>query len=355
VNIPTLTDVLEPFQFVCHANALATDYRRLFITNNRIKGRSARASIDAMYSLGIDEPFSIDFGLLYPLVKSLNAGGNTEIEFKYEGDVLSWKSGAGHGRLAVAGTKDVEMLPRMSSNQGLVVSKELVKTLELGSIACSNSALESIGLHGMIMLEDNEKAFCISSDNVSIACASMPVEEGQLHSGTITVKPDDAQLLSLLASREGGRMVFNENAIYYSDPAIRAVVSPVSPLQHNLYDICSRNFDADKVARLPKDRIAAFVKRAAALTENREHCSVIVRAADNQITLEFTENRASSEEMYLLEDVSVPTPTEVMVDAIKLGKALQNCDYMLLDHMHRSMLVFRSADLSFHYLLAGRS
>jgi len=350
-----LNDVLEPFQFVCDTNSLATDYRRLFITQNRIKGRSARASIDAMYSLGIPEPFSIDFGLLFPLVRSLRTSSNQEIEFQYEGTVLSWECGAAHGKLAVTEPKDVEMLPRVPSNQGLTVSKQLVKTLDLGSLACSNSALESIGLHGMIMLEDVEKAFCISSDNVSVACASMPIEEGALQSGITTVKPQDAQLLSMLASREGGRMVFQENAIYYSDLSMRAVVHPVPPLQHDLYEICSRNFEADKVAKLPKDRIASFVKRATALTENREHCSVVVRAADNQITLEFTENRASSEEMYLLENVTVPTPTEVMVDAVKLGKALQNCDEMLLDNMHKSMLVFRSADQSFHYLLAGRS
>lgn len=355
MNIPTLADVLEPFQYVCDANSLATDYRRLFITNNRIKARSARASIDAMYSLGLNDPFSIDFGLLYPLIKSLNASGNKEIKFEFEGMSLSWEAGAAHGKLSVTEPKEVDMLPRSPSNQGLSASKQLVRTLDLGCIACSNSALESIGLHGMIMLEDVGKAFCISSDNVSIACASMPIEEGQIQSGVTTVKPQDAQLLSVLASREGGKLVFQENAIYYSDLAMRAIVHPVPALPHSLYEICSRNFEADRIAKLPKDRIAAFVKRATALTENREHCSVIVRAADSQITLEFTENRASSEEMYLLENVRVESPTEVMVDAVKLGKALLNCDEMLLDNMHKSLLVFRSANQSFHYLLAGRS
>lgn len=355
MNIPTLSDVLEPFQFVCDANALATDYRRLFITSNRIKARSARASIDAMYSLGTTDPFSVDFGLLFPLVRSLKTGDSKEIEFTYEGDVLSWKAGAAHGKLSVTEPKDVAVLPRSPSNQGLTVSKDLVKLLELGSLACSNSALESIGLHGMILLEEDDKAWCISSDNVTIACASMPIEEGQLNTGITTVKPQDAQLLAMLASRDGGKMVFTESAIYYSDLAMRAIVHPIDPLKHDLFSICSRSFDADHIAKLPKDRIASFVKRATALTENREHCSVIVRAAENQITLEFTENRASSEEMYLLEDVSVPTPTEVMVDAVKLGKALQNCDHMLLDHMHKHLLAFRSADKSFHYFLAGRS
>lgn len=268
--------------------------------------------------------------------------------------MLHWQCSSARGKIATSTPIEVKVIPRMPKTQGLQCNRKLARLLELGALSCHNSALASIGLNGMVMLYDDGRLWCLSSDDVTIAAANMDCPEQFELRGRITLGPGEADLLATLSARTGGTIGFIENSVLYEDAAIRAAVHVVPPLRHDLWALASNYCTDDSVMPLPRDKVAAFVKRVSYLAETKQRCDVTLHAADDRLTLQFVENVAQTEEFYLIDGFQVPEPCQVTVDALKLGRALSHCDELVLDHMQRKLLTFRAKDGSFYYMISGR-
>ena len=126
-------------------------------------------------------------------------------------------------------------------------------------------------------------------------------------------------------------------------------------LDEDLYEMAGPFIEGDTAVPLMRERVQAFIKRVEALTENREHMAVSLSVADNDLTLSFAEEAATSDEWY---PVSLPEGTPdlpvVKLDARRLARALAHSDELMIDHLERKVLVLRNKTKTFHYIIEGR-
>jgi hypothetical protein len=198
----------------------------------------------------------------------------------------------------------------------------------------------------------DDRLWVRASDNITVSAAAVDKPSCALPE-LITLSPDGASLLATLAKR-GGRLSFDDTTISYSDGTLRAVINQLPPLQHDLRGVLG-NYDASNVvAPIPPARIAAFIKRAAALAETKGRYYVQIAASHGQLSLRFEQGLASSDEYYLVDGLTVPDLQAVALDALKLARALAHIDEVVLDHIDRQVLVLRGSKPTFRYLIAGK-
>jgi septum formation topological specificity factor MinE len=350
-----IVNLLEPFRLACDANSLVPEYRLMQVNPDLIFCKTAKATVQCGVSFDLPEPFAVEVKPILTIANSLPE--QAEMEFELQGNMLAWACGKAHGRLAVKPPFQMRGVPEIKlPNTSFESSQTLSALCELGAIACSNSALATVGLYGMVLQPDGADLWALSSDNDAIAAARMRLPPAAKIEAPSTIQPTEAPLLSFLAARKNARVAFTEKAILFEDRDYRTSVNLVQPLKHDLLKTALRFVGSTKSTHdINKERVQAFVKRAAMLAEARIKAEVVIHVEGEQLTLEFNEQLAQSQEVYpITEGFRVDEPMSVTVDAIKLAKALQNCDQMVFDYMTQHMIVFRAKSSNFHYIISGK-
>jgi hypothetical protein len=344
-----LMETLLPFRAVCETRSLVAEYKLINILPDRLSARTARLALDARIELGLDKPCAVEAAHLIGVVSSLPGGD--DLVLTLQDGVLDWRCNAAHGRLATQPPRDPPPLPE-PAGVTLGLDRVLGETLfELGTLSCGHTVLASVGLFGAAILTANGRVWCISSDNVTVSVAGT---DCTVEIPRCTIGANEATAFAAFAERNG-RIGFEDQRISYADDRFSASAQLLPPLKHDLWGLASAYMHGEVVTALDKDRVMAFVKRAAILAEHRGRCLVQVEAASNRITLRFAEAVAEAQEYYLIDQCAVPEPYQVTVDATRLSRALQHCDEIILDHMARRVLGFRAKSGNFHYIISGRS
>ena len=209
-------------------------------------------------------------------------------------------------------------------------------------------------------IDNRDDLAVIASDNISVSaafCGAKIAEAPDL----MTFTPDALELLRccIMYGDDVCQLTFNEKGCNVSTGPLRATIKQVPPLKHDLRAIVDAYSSSDVISPIPRDRIAAFIKRAAAIAEAKRMAVVTLGGSEGRLTLSFEEGSASSEEYYLVEDVKIPDIAPLQIDSARLARALAYIDHVVLDHADRSVLVLQNIpasddDVLFSYLLVGK-
>ena len=223
-----LLPLLRPFIAVLNKNSMTPIYRTLCIDKTSIRGCSGWAMVEVSASLGIVEPILIDAVAFIAVMSSLP---NDDIVLNVSEGVLLWTCGTAKGKLAlIKGDFEIPKITRRAKPDSLAIPKSLSLTLDLGSISCGASSLESAGLYGVVL--DNRNNFVVrSSDDVTVASASEDFHISYCPK-IMTISPDACKLLSMLC-KQGGTLEFDEATIYYRTLTMKVVINQKPPLKHD--------------------------------------------------------------------------------------------------------------------------
>ncbi len=351
-------DLLAPFKNFVNKQALSVVYRCLKLAPKTVYGCSANGMLSVDLQLGLESTVYVEASAFLALLDSLPRKAELVIELADDGEgnatTLNWVCGSAKGRLALMVVEGFPKMPKMPE-EGWAPPLGFIDGLLTGALSCDPQAMASVGIHGMAIYRGKKSLSFCSSDNATISMikvAHKGLPEG--FAEVITLAPDAAALLAG-AMAEDGLMAFDGNTVYYWDEGTRLVLKQVAPLKHNLMDKVAPFAGApEKVAKIPRERIAAFVKRVAALAEAKRATDVILHAHGNELTLEFADQTAASEELYMLEGLDDLEELQIKLEAGRLAKALDHVTEVVLDHVAQGVLIFLGDDPPFMYLVAGK-
>ena len=354
----TLLKALGPFALAANKHAISESYRSLQLSPTIVRGYASYAllelDIDLPLTSDTDAPVYVDAEAFISVLKSLP---NDEIKLSNISGVLHWNCGSAKGKLASyvvkQGIADLDFKAR--SNAVWEPTEAFYDALDIGSISCTNIALTSAGMYGIVI--DNRTTLAVySSDNISVAGA----ECGEPIPGapdTITLSPPAVALLrACMAYGEAACVMWaNASEVCLETGSLRAVIKQVPALKHDFQELLSKYADVQLLVPLPPERVALFIRRAVALAESKRAAQVDISAVDGHLSLAFAEGTASSEEYYLVEGTQVPDIEPIRIDASRLARVLEHVGYIAFDHVDRRALLFIGGDddSRFYYLLSG--
>ncbi len=356
-----LVTALAPFALIANKHALSPAYRSIALSAKLVRGCSSYALVELDIDMPFDKPpdadVYVDAESFIAVIKSLP---DEEVKLSLTSGVIAWECSAAKGRLATAVVTDSPTLTRDTSGDiPYEPTDAFYQALDLGAMACTNVALTSAGLHGVV-IDNRHDLAVIASDNISVSaafCGATIAKAPDL----MTFTPDALELLRccIMYGNDVCQLTFNEKECNVVTGPMRASIKQVPPLKHDLRAIVAAYSGADVISPIPRDRIAAFLKRAAAIAEAKRMAVVTLGGSDGRLTLSFEEGSASSEEYYLVEDVKIPDIAPLMIESARLARALAHIDHVVLDHADRSVLVLRNIpasddDVLFSYLLVGK-
>lgn len=347
-----LVAALAPFTLLSNRNALATAYRCLEISPSRISGAASYAALDVLAELGITDTFFVEAASFIAIAKSLP--DDQEVVLGVEDGALRWECGSASGQLALA---EVEEMPRNKNRKWgakpFKPSAEFMESLELGGMSCGGDSMASAGLFGVAITNSDGRNHVYSSDNVTISTATSE-EPFVASTDALTLSPEAIKLIQAVAA-DGARMEYDDNTIYYADSDTRLMVKTISPIKEGVLAAAGR-FPAGKMqVDLPSERIASFVKRATALTEDKKGARVNVGVHKSSLMLSFADALASSEEHLLVSGLKAADRRIVSLDASRLVRAMQHASKLDLSYLDQSVLVLVNPETDFRYIISGRA
>jgi hypothetical protein len=355
-----LAALLAPFKLLANKNQLSATYRALELAHTRngnvIRGASRFGMLEVHGEFGVPEGAAIyvDASSFIAIIASLPAG--EEVEFTLEdGGALAWVCGSAKGRMALMQIKEMPAISHGNGQNAWHPTAEFVEALHLGMLSCGNESLASIGSYGIVI--DTREDLCIySSDNTTISVAFLTdarVEGPEI----LTFSPESLALLAAVIdpSNDKAKLEFEEQGLYYRDGIRRCIIKQIAPLKVDISAILDKYATQDYVVEMPTDRIQAFIKRIAAMAENKKSTIIKIGASRGKLNMSFQDGVASSEEYYLVDETDVPDMTPVDIDATKLGRALAHNSHIILDHIDRQVIILMGADPIFQYIISGVS
>lgn len=350
-----LNAILAPFAGLANKHALSNVYRALYITPEHIRGCAPWGVLEAAAELGVSAPFWIDAAHFIAVARSLP---EDHVELELKGGGLAWACGMSDGKLALLGElkfPETSWKP-LGATDLWEPPKSFLEALQLGSISCGAMSMASAGVYGTV-IDNTDATMCItSSDNVTVALCEACEANPQFPESTVLI-PDALELLvAILKTKSKGpaRMDIAEKTIFVGIGPYKLMLKPASKLKHNLRRLID-NFSAhETVVEIPRERLAAFIRQAAALAEAKQHTYVTLRVVDGAMSLSFAEGAASSDEYYLAEALAgIPALPEIKLDAGRVARVLAHADKIVLDHIDRGVLVFRGENPVFEYMISG--
>ncbi len=355
--------LLAPFKQLSNKNALSITYRSLELADNAIRGAARQGMLEVFGEWGFPEgpPIYVDATAFIAIIGSLPS--NQEVEFNLEdGGVLSWSCAAAKGRLALL---KIPEMPRISHasmfddapgyEPGWRPTGEFVEALRLGMLSCGNESLATIGAYGVVLDTSGDLAI-YSSDNTTVSAAFMP--EGDKLEGPpiLTFSPEALNVLAAVIDPqdEFANLFLEEGGIFYEDSNRRCLIKQIAPLKVDINSIFEAYQASDIMIELPTERIQAFIKRVAAISDNKT-TSILLGASKGRLNLSFSDGLASSEEYHLVDELEVPDLPPIELDAVKLGRALAHCSHIMLDHIDRRVVILQGNDPLFQYIISGKS
>jgi hypothetical protein len=355
-----LAAMLAPFKLLANKNQLSATYRALELGHSRvgnvIRGASRFGMLEIHGDFGIPEGASIyvDASSFIAIIGSLPAG--EEVGFSLEdGGALAWICGSAKGRMALMQIKEMPAISHGNGQNAWHPTAEFVDALRLGMLSCGSESLASIGSYGIVI--DTREDLCIySSDNTTISVAFLldaKVEGPEM----LTFSPEALALLAAVIdpTNDKAKIEFEEQGIYYRDGTRRCLIKQIAPLKVDISAILDKYATQDYVVEVPTERVQAFIKRIAAMAENKKSTIIKIGASRGKLNMSFADGMASSEEYYLVDELEVPDMKPVDIDASKLGRALAHTSHIILDHIDRQVVILQGSDPVFQYVISGVS
>ena len=307
--------------------------------------------LEAILKLPLESEIFIDGMTLIAVVDSLPQG--QEIELEADSNVLNYSAGSARGRLALLAIDGMRSVPRVRE-EGWEPGTSFIRALELGAMSCDSEALATIGMYGIAIDRRKKVGIVRSTDNITISSCEFDSSKFKSGPELMVIVPDAANLLSTVMAPQG-KMVITGNGIHYQDACLRCFVGPTDDLRMDLAAIRDPLPAPKTLVSVPRERVMAFAKRAAALAENKRGVVVQLSTSEGRLVLGFEEGSAQAEEFYLIDEVKVPDLEPIKLDGQKLARALQHVTEVALDYMsEKDMLMFRAKEPPFEYLIMGK-
>jgi hypothetical protein len=350
-----LAACLAPFAQLANKHALSDVYKCIEVQPQLVRGCSQYGVLEASLSIGIPETIWIDALIFTSVLKSLP--DKEEVVFVLKSGALEWECGMATGKLAIMAAQKIPLIDPASlpKDAPWTPTESFIDALELGALACGSVGMASAGVYGVVL--DNRADFrIVSSDNVTVASCRVS-DRVATFPERITLSPDAAAMLDTILNNDAkeAKLSIGENIVYCVNKAFRLLLRPIPAVKHDLRALTDNYASADSVAEIPRERLVAFIKRSAALSENKGQTYVTLAAAEGALSLSFAEGAASSDEYYLVKDLAVPTLPEIKLDAGRVARVLSHANEIVLDHIERKVLIFRGMNPPFLYMVAGRS
>lgn len=340
---------LSPFGALINKHALSSTYKALQLSPGHVRGCSAYGAMEIEVATGLESEVYVDGDDLLQVLRSLPAA---DLELQAADGSLRWKCGAARGQLALLGEKVVIPPPAWPEGVELVeVGDDFARRLELGSLGCGSVALLSVGLYGVTIANREGGTSAYSSDNMTMASARL----GDRMAGapeSMCLSPDAVRLIGLLSGRGRLSAQFDDTSLYLRTPDARCVIKQVPPLKFDLPKNISSFLTQEVKLGLDRDVVAAFIRRAEALAEEKGKASVALSVSGGAVRLAFSEGRSTTEEYYLAEGPEGDI-APIGVDARRLARALARASHVVFDHAARGALVLRGEG-EFVYVVSGK-
>lgn len=351
-----LAGLMAPFAQLANKHALSDLYKCIEIAPEGIFGCSQYGIMDANIRLGIPEKIWLDAIIFHSVLKSLP--DKEEVKFELKGGALEWECGMSTGKLALMGAQKVPQIEgsdALPQGEPWTPTDAFIDALDLGALSCGSVGMASAGVYGIVL--DNRADFSVlSSDDVTISICKAG-DKVKSFPEQITFSPDAIAMLCRVLNGDGKEAMLSigQNALYCVNKAFRLFLRPIPPIKHDLRAHAANFAEADTVAAIPHDRLAAFIKRATALAENKGQTYVTLAAAEGALSLSFAEGASSSDEYYLVDKLDIPALPEIKLDAARVARVLAHSDEIVLDHIERRVLLLRGKTPPFTYMVCGRS
>jgi hypothetical protein len=354
MKVEVLQGLLSPYSKVSNRAAMAAHYKCLELQPGLIRGCAAFGILETTCTLDIDQGCYVDTHTFMSVVSSLPE--REDINMMVEAGVLLWMAGSAKGKMATVVLPADAPMPVIDVGEfkaSYTIHAPFIHALRSGTISGTDQSLQTIGMYG-VLLENRDFPVIATSDNSTLAWARFGEDVLPGFPDVSYLPPDAVELLKNIVIDGGLLHLVNVDTFLYDNKDRRFLFHTVPPIKHNLRDVVEKFVDKDSlVATIPPDRIKAFIKRASALAESRKSTFVDIGATDGHLSISFTEGTAQSDEYYMVENQRLPEMQPVTVDATKLARALEVTDELVMDYMDQRVLVFRSKDTGFMYILAG--
>jgi hypothetical protein len=307
-------------------------------------------AMEVEVATGLSSEVLVDGESFLQILRSLPAG---EMTMSATGSSLAWECGKAKGQLALM-AEGAQVMPVLIPDgvEFTEVGAGFGKGLDLGSLACGTSALMSVGLFG-VSISLNEGVRAYSSDDNIIAAAKMCDSIKGL-TDSVTLSPNSAKLLATLTSRDKATVAVDAQTVYCKTPDAKLVLKQIPPLKYKIGDQLT-GFAAEEIkVPLQRDVVAAFIRRAEALTEEKKRTDVAVSVVAGQgVKLTFADGKSSSEEYYVAEGMAESSVDPILIDSRRLARALSQASRVVFDHVAKKALVLRG-DQEFVFVVAGK-
>lgn len=351
-----LIDCLEPFAQLAERAALSPHYKSIEVQADLVRACSAYGVLEAAIDIGIHakEPVYLDSLTLFNILKSLPK--NEEVEFTVEGGALKWSCGDTDGKLAILQTMELPVLKTPAMHKkAWTPTKEFYRALDLGQISCGAVGMQSAGIYGVVIFNDGD--LCVmSTDSGTMAFAQALDTDVAGMAAQFTLSPPAVNMvLSVLnGDIKDARISSDEKMMFCTVGHYSMMLRPVPALKHNLKDFFETYRKHTRIASIPQDRVSAFVKRVAVLTENKSNARVLMQAADGALMLSFNEGTSASDEYYAIKGLDLPEALpQVSLPAGPLARALTHIEECVLDYVERGVIIFRNKSGTFCYFVSG--
>ena len=290
---------------------------------------------------------------------------NEDVKLVFKNGALAWSCNSTHGKLAVNKTEMPESIhlkeegdhdEQTASIYYFETNKDVARGFELGANSVGSSSMLNVGLGGITLRWQSGEMWFLSSDNVSISAykaTGLPETKSGPLEKTISAK--EANILKMLASRQGGTFYIRDTGILYLDNKMTAFFTWLSSMKNDIYSVVVNFLDGENIVALPKARVTAFISRAQALAQVRGRFFVSLKIANAALSLEFAEATAQTTEYELATLIEGTPDCHLFVDAVKMSAALGDCVELVVDHIENNVLLFRAEDAKFFYMISAKA
>jgi hypothetical protein len=310
--------------------------------------------MSARATLPIDQTIYVDLLSMLAITKSLPSA---DLELNVEDSTLHWlckdkNKSVARGKLALANPVKMTVAPSYEG-KFIPVDAAWKRALDLGSLACAEGG--QVRFTG-IVLDNRDGLYVMSTDDITISTAKINDSSLKSCPPKLTFSPQSIALLCSVL-KDGGKLgLEHDKGFYYIDPIYELYLPRTQEMSDDLRPVVDEFSGGEVSVPLMHDRISAFVKRVEALSENRQRLQIVLAINEGALTLSFAENAATSDEWYPVDlPKDVPDLPQISLDARRFTRALQHADEVVLDHLERKVLVLRSKDKMFQYIIEGRA
>lgn len=344
-----LKDRLAPFKLLISRSALNPIYRAIEIGPDEIRACTSWGILEVGVELGFSDTLHVDRAAFLAIVQSLPKGH--QMVLSRDETSLLWSCGNARGKLALMPEISMPWIEWPQTDL-LPFPIELAKAMELGSIACHTTALTALGMFGIVF--DQREGLAVSStDNTSLSTGLLQSPLLPALPDISTLPPDGVELLYTIM-KKGALLGSDEKAWYYVDAVTRCKIGLLPAMKSDIQSVRAKYTSEEIVVPIPHEALDRFIKRANALAEIKRGATVRFSIVNGYLQVSFKEGTSTTDEFFLIEQSAVPDMPEIILSASKTARALAHVQWVVLDHVDRSVLLFRGHAPEFDYLLCGK-